>query len=69
MVKFTVIALLMVIVGSMGSALLFMMRDTDNSKRTVNALTLRISLSILAISVLLIAAYFGWLTPNRSPIQ
>ncbi|NVK30219.1 MAG: twin transmembrane helix small protein [Gammaproteobacteria bacterium] len=59
----------MVIVGSMGSALLFMMRDTDNSKRTVNALTLRISLSILAISVLLIAAYFGWLTPNRSPIQ
>ena len=41
-----VIAMLVLIVGSLVSALWFLIRDKGTSERTVKALTVRISLSI-----------------------
>jgi hypothetical protein len=52
------IALLM-IVGSLGSALYFMMKDKGGSSRMVHSLMLRIGLSIILFLGILIAHYFG----------
>jgi hypothetical protein len=61
--KILVIAMLALIVGSLGSALWFLIRDKGNSERTVKALTVRISLSI-GLFLLLMAAYYFGLIPK-----
>ncbi|VCU69340.1 hypothetical protein PIGHUM_01402 [Pigmentiphaga humi] len=48
------------ILYSLGSALVFLMRDTGNSKRMVRALTLRISLSVLLFLFVLFSYWMGW---------
>ena len=58
-----VIAMLVLIVGSLGSALWFLIRDKGNSDRTVKALTVRISLSI-GLFLLLMAGYYFGLIPK-----
>jgi len=60
--RILVIAMLVVIVGSLGSALWFLIRDKGGSDRTVKALTVRISLSI-ALFLLLMAGYYFTLIP------
>jgi hypothetical protein len=56
--------LLLGIIGSLGSALVYLFRDNDDSRRTVRALTIRISLSV-AFFVLLLTAYaLGYVQPN-----
>ena len=54
------IALLM-IVGSLGSALYYMMKDKGGSSRMVQSLMLRIGLSIILFLGILIAHYFGFI--------
>lgn len=54
------IALLM-IVGSLGSALYYMMKDKGGSSRMVRSLMLRIGLSIILFLGILIAHYFGFI--------
>jgi hypothetical protein len=54
-----VIAILVLIVGSLGSALWFLIRDKGTSERTVKALTVRISLSIGLFLLLMAGYYFG----------
>jgi hypothetical protein len=56
--------MLVVIVGSLGSALWFLIRDKGGSDRTVKALTVRISLSI-ALFLLLMAGFATGLITQR----
>ena len=58
-----VIAVLVLIVGSLGSALWFLIRDKGHSERAVKALTVRISLSI-GLFLLLMAGYYFGLIPK-----
>jgi hypothetical protein len=58
-----VIAMLVLIVGSLASALWFLIRDKGSSTRTVKALTVRISLSI-GLFLLLMAGYYFGLIPK-----
>lgn len=62
--QFIVIALLLVILGSLGSGLFFLVRDTQGSTRTVRALTWRIGLSIACFLLLLLGAALGWIQPH-----
>jgi hypothetical protein len=62
-VKILVIVFLVLIVGSLGSALYYLVRDKGASDRTVKALTIRVSLSI-ALFVLLMAGYYFGLIPK-----
>jgi len=64
-VKLAVLLILIGIIGSLGSALFFLARDTDNSKRTVRALTVRIGLSVALFALLLIAYAAGLVQPNQ----
>lgn len=52
------------ILASLGSALVFLMRDKGKSNRTVTALAFRVGLSITLFVMILIAHYFGWIEPT-----
>jgi hypothetical protein len=51
--------MLLLIVGSLFSALTFLYKDDGKGERTVKALTLRISLSIALFMFLMLGFYFG----------
>lgn len=57
--RIVVIVMLVLIVGSLGSALWFLIRDRGTSERTIKALTVRISLSIVLFLLLMAGYYFG----------
>lgn len=63
-VKIFIIAVLILIVGSLGSALYYLVKEKERSKRTAKALTTRISLSIALFIFLLIAFAAGWIKPH-----
>jgi hypothetical protein len=59
-----IILVLLVIVGSLGSALYYLFKDRGRSPRTVKALTFRIGLSISLFILLLLGYRFGILHPH-----
>ena len=62
--KSLVVILLLVILASLFSALVFMVRDRGSTHRTVRALTWRIGLSIGLFLLLLLAGWMGWIEPH-----
>ncbi|MCC7546758.1 MAG: twin transmembrane helix small protein [Burkholderiales bacterium] len=61
--KVLVILFLVVILGSLGSALYYLVRDRGQSDRTARALTWRIALSI-GLFILLMAGYMTGIIPR-----
>lgn len=49
------------ILASLASAWFYLMRDKGGTNRTVNALTVRIGLSIALFLFVLFAHYMGWI--------
>ena len=64
MAKFLVLLLLAAILVSLFSGLFFLNRDEGDSRRTLRALTVRITLSVLLFLVLLIAWLTGAIQPH-----
>jgi len=64
MIKVLVVLLLLAILVSLFSGLFFLNRDQGNSRRTLNALTWRISLSVLLFLLLFVAYFNGWIEPH-----
>jgi len=62
--KIIIIVFLIAIVGSLFSGLFFLMKDKGASERTVKALTLRVSLSVLLFILLMIGFATGVLQPH-----
>jgi putative copper export protein len=62
--KILVVLVLIVIVGSLGQALFYLLKDRERSPRTVRALTLRIGLSIGLFVLLLISFSAGLIKPH-----
>jgi hypothetical protein len=60
--RYVVIAMFVLIVASLGSAAVFMIRDRGDSKRMVKALALRVGLSLGLFLLLMAAYYFGFIT-------
>jgi hypothetical protein len=52
------------IIGSLASALVFLMRDKGRSNRTVQALAFRVGFSILLFVLILVAHRLGWIQPT-----
>ncbi len=59
-----VVGVLILIVWNLGQGLYYMLTDRGQSKRTVNALTRRIALSVALILFVILAIYMGWITPH-----
>ena len=62
--RYVVILMLILIVGSLASGLFFVMRDDNNSKRAVKALAIRVGLSVVLFLILMGSYYFGFI-PGR----
>lgn len=56
-----IVAFLILIIWNLGAGLYYMLTDKGGSKRTVNALTRRIVLSIVLILGVVFAAWMGWI--------
>lgn len=77
--KYLVIASFIAIIGSLGTALVFMMRGCDqnadtseevsspSSRRMARALALRVGFSVLLFVVVLISYWMGWIQPTGLP--
>jgi uncharacterized membrane protein len=63
-VRILVIIALLLIVGSLGSALFYLLRKRDDPERMVKALTVRVALSIGLFLLLMAGYYFGWIGPR-----
>jgi succinate dehydrogenase/fumarate reductase cytochrome b subunit len=59
-----IVAFLGLILYNLGAGLWYMLVDDSNSKRTVNALTKRIALSIALILLVVIGMYTGIVEPH-----
>lgn len=62
--KIIIIFAMIIIAGSLASGLVFLIRDSGNTKRTVKALTLRIGISLSLFIFLLVAFKLGWIKPH-----
>jgi len=60
---FVAIAFILII-GSLGCALFFVMRDKGRTNRAVNALAMRVGLSVTLFLLLLGAYAMGWIAPH-----
>ena len=60
--KIVVILFLVFIVGSLFSALYFFVRDKGQGTRTVKALTVRVTLSVILFALLMLGIYTGVIT-------
>jgi len=56
-----VVGFLALILWNLGAGLYYMLSDKGQSKRTVNALTKRIALSVGLILLVILAHYMGWI--------
>jgi len=59
--KILVAIAFLLILGSLGSALFFLMRDKGTSNRTVRSLMFRVGFSIALFVFILVANRMGWI--------
>jgi len=64
LIKILILACLVAIVLSLGSALFYLMNDKGESKKMARALTVRVGLSVLLFVLLLIAWWQGLIQPH-----
>ena len=62
--KILIVLILLVIIGSLFSGLFYLVKDKGASERTVRALTVRISLSVLLFILLMLGYATGVLQPH-----
>jgi hypothetical protein len=62
--KLFIIFIMFIIAGSLASGLFFLVRDKDQSNRTVKTLTLRVTLSLSLFIFLFLAFKLGLIHPH-----
>ena len=60
--KILVALAFLMIIGSLGSALYYMIRDRGTTERTAKALTIRVGLSVALFLLLMLGFHFGLIT-------
>ena len=69
MLKVLIVVLLFAIIISLFSGLFFLVKDEGKTSRTVNALTVRVTLSVMLLALLAYAVVSGQMPINPSPIR
>ena len=64
MAKILVVLILLGILVSLGSAMVFLVRDKGGSNRTLRALTFRIGLSVGLFGLLFLLSWLGIIEPH-----
>jgi uncharacterized membrane protein YidH (DUF202 family) len=63
--KIIIISLLLIILISLGTALFSMVKNQPDSNRTVKALTVRITLSIALLILIMVGYSMGLIAPHK----
>jgi len=63
--RIIVVSFLLIILGSLASALFYLVKDKGQSDRTIKALTVRITLSLTLFLLLMAGFYFGIIPPRH----
>lgn len=66
--KWIIASAFLLIVGSLGSALFFLMRDKGRTRNTARALALRVGLSIALFLFILVSYQAGWIQSTGVPV-
>ncbi|WP_404366366.1 twin transmembrane helix small protein [Marinobacter sp.] len=67
MLKVIIVILLLAVIVSLFTGLVFLIRDGSRSTRVVNSLAVRVGLSLLLLGIILVALWHGDLTLNPTP--
>jgi len=67
--KWLVLLGFILIVGSLASAMVFLVRDKGGTRNVARALTFRVGFSILLFAMLLFAHWMGWISSTGLPIN
>jgi len=67
-IKILIIVFLIIILYSLGSALVFLVKDHGEGDRMVNRLSWRIGLSLVLFLFLWGAYQLGWIEPSSGPV-
>ncbi len=67
-IKILIIVFLLTILYSLGSSLIFLVRDKGGGDRTVKRLTWRIGLSLVLFIMLWAAYEAGWIEESSGPV-
>ena len=67
--KAVIIVFLIVILYSLGSAFVFMVRDKGEGERTLHRLMWRIGFSLFLLLLLYVMFLLGWIEPSGGPIR
>lgn len=62
--KILIVLILLGIIASLGSALLFLVKDHGQGERSVKALSIRIGMSITLFGLLYLLSWLGYITPH-----
>lgn len=62
--KFVIIGLLLAIVGSLMTSMVFLVRDRSDRRRTLTGLKIRVALSITLLAFVLLSWQQGWIQPH-----
>jgi hypothetical protein len=63
--RYVVVAMLLLILASLGSALFFMLKGRDDPKKMAKALALRVGLSVFLFLMLMLGWMLGLWQPGR----
>lgn len=67
--KWIIVIAFVLIVGSLGSALVFLIRDRGRTRNVARALGWRVGFSIALFLLILFANHMGWITSTGVPIR
>ena len=62
--KIIVILVFLAVLGSLASAMVFLVKDKGETNRTAKALTYRIGISVFIFLLLILAYFAGWIEPH-----
>ena len=66
--KWIVAFAFVLIIGSLASALFFLVRDRGRTRNTMRALGFRVGFSVALFAFILLAYYMGWIQPTGVPV-
>ena len=69
LVKAVIIIFLLTILYSLGSSLIFMVRDKGEGDRALHRLMWRVGLSICLLMLLFFMVQLGWIEPSGGPVR
>ena len=66
--KIVILIAFVLIIGSMVSAMVFLIRDRGRTRNVVRALSLRVGFSVALFLLILFGHYMGWIQSTGLPI-